>query len=173
LELAAKSGPVLDLACGHGRNGLYLTDREISVVFADINPTALGHVQKMLSEKPARQDSGKASLWSVNLEQPGNNPFNDRMFGGMVAFNYLHRPLFEHIKRAVHPGGIVLYETFTIDQATYGRPKNPAFLLQPGELLQYFNDWDILHYFEGVVENEAATGSKAIAQLAAQRPASR
>lgn len=89
-----------------------------------------------------------------------------------MAFNYLHRPLFEQLKRAVHPGGIVLYETFTLDQANHGRPKNPAFLLRPGELLQTFSDWAILHYFEGAVENEAGTGSKAIAQLAAQKPAS-
>ena len=172
LELAAKSGPVLDLACGHGRNGLYLTEREIPVVFADISPTALDHVQTILHEKPARADKGTASLWPVDLEQPGINPFSDRIFGGIVAFNYLHRPLFEQLKHAVHPGGIVLYETFTIDQANHGRPKNPAFLLRPGELLQTFSDWDILHYYEGVVENKAGTGSKAIAQLAAQKPVS-
>lgn len=165
-------GPVLDLACGSGRNGLYLTDRKIPVVFADISPTALGQVQQMLSEKPGSQDNGEASLWPVDFEQPEINPFNDRLFGGIVVYNYLHRPLFEPIKRAVHPGGIVIYETFTIDQPTYGRPKNPAFLLRPGELRKYFSDWDILHNFEGVVENEAGTGSKAIAQLAAQKPTS-
>ena len=35
---------------------------------------------------------------------------------------------------AVAPGGLLLYETFAIGNERFGKPSNPAFLLQPGEL---------------------------------------
>ncbi|MEY3032876.1 MAG: hypothetical protein RLZZ622_1351, partial [Planctomycetota bacterium] len=43
----------------------------------------------------------------------------------------------------------LLYETFTAPQAAVGRPSNPDFLLQPGELRGWFKDWEIVAQFEG------------------------
>lgn len=170
MEFAARSGPILDLACGGGRNGLSLIESTIPVVFADINPEALAQVQLALAQDSYAEKKQLATLWPVDFERPGTNPFEDRRFGGLLVFNYLFRPLFDDIKRVVLPGGIVLYQTFTLQQAQLGRPKNPDFLLKPGELCGYFSDWDVLHYFEGVVENDGGGGSKAIAQLAARKP---
>lgn len=170
LELAARLGPVLDLACGTGRNGLQLIENELPVIFADVSAEALAQVELSLAEEPYRQNKPLATLWPVDFEQPGNRPLDGRMFGAIVAFHYLHRPLFESIRQAVYPGGLVIYETFTVDQPQYGRPKNPDFLLHHGELQDYFCDWTILHSFEGVVEKSGGGGSKAIAQLVAKGP---
>ena len=54
----------------------------------------------------------------------------------MVVTNYLHRPLFPALLDALAPGGVLLYETFALGNERYGRPSNPDFLLQPGELLE-------------------------------------
>lgn len=171
LEFAANAGPILDLACGSGRNGLYLIENNIPVVFADVRPEALAQVQATLEEKGLELEGQLASSWQVDLELTGVNPFDDRLFGGILVYNYLHRPLMQNLKRAVLPGGLVFYETFTTEQVKFGRPSNPDFLLRPGELRDCFKQWQVLHDFEGVVENESGSGAKAIAQLVAKKPA--
>jgi len=171
LTLAANLGPILDLACGTGRNGLQLIENNIPVIFADISAEALLQVARRLEEEPYRKNKPLATLWTVDFEQSGTNLLDGRIFGAIVAYHYLHRPLFENIKRAVYPGGLVIYETFTVDQPRYGRPNNSDFLLRHGELQDYFYDWTILHYFEGVVGKNGGGGAKAVAQLVAEKPA--
>ena len=161
---------MLDLACGSGRNGLQLIENKIPVIFADISAEALLQVERSLAQETYRENEHLATLWPVDFEQSLNSPLQGRVFGAIIAYHYLHRPLFESIKQAVYPGGMVLYETFTVEQSRYGRPKNPDFLLRHGELQDYFSDWTILHSFEGVVAKIGGGGSKAIAQLVAEKP---
>ena len=79
--------------------------------------------------------------------------------------------LFEQLKASIKPGGIIIYETFTEQQAQFGRPKNPDFLLKPKELVELFSDWNILHSFEGIkpLLNDDET-KQAIAQIVAVKP---
>ena len=163
LTQATDELPVLDLACGSGRNGLYLARHEIPVVFADIRSDALKGVADRLFP-------GIAELWQVDLEQQACNPLGGRQFFAILVFRYLHRPLLPAIREAVHPGGLVIYETFTREQPKYGRPRNPAFLLLPGALDQYFCDWQILHSFEGITETRDTGAKTAIAQIVARKP---
>jgi hypothetical protein len=51
---------------------------------------------------------------------------------------YLHRPLFPWIKRLLKPGGIIIYQTFMQGCEKFGSPRNPNFLLKPGELREIF-----------------------------------
>ena len=170
MTAAAEDGAVLDLACGSGRNGLYLLENDISVVFADNDPAAIARVQLKLTAQRYRDRARLATFWSVDFEQCQANPFNDRKFAGIIVYRYLHRPLFEHIRQAVNPGGFVIYETFTVDQPKFGRPHNPDFLLEHGELPGHFSDWDLLHSFEGVVTAGSGDIPQAVAQVAAIRP---
>ena len=158
-------GPVLDLACGSGRNGLYLLANDLPVVFADADPAALETVAAQLADRHRRVQRRQARLWQVDLERADLDPLAAETFAAIIVFRYLHRPLFPAIRRAVAGGGLVIYESFTCQQARYGRPKNPDFLLQPGELRAQFDGWQILHSFEGVVQG--TSGPQAIAQLVA------
>ena len=161
--------PILDLACGGGRNGLYLVENNIPVVFADVKASALEQVKKSLND----DNSGEkptVSLWQVDFEQQGVKPLLDKSFSAIMVFRYLHRALFEQIKQAIAPGGYVIYETFTEDQPQFGRPNNPDFLLKKGELTKLFTDWQIIHSFEGVVDANNESGKQAIAQLIAKKP---
>jgi hypothetical protein len=65
------------------------------------------------------------------------------------VFNYLHRPLMPVIVEAVASGGILIYETFTVAQARRGHPKNPAFLLDDGELPRLVAPLKVLRAREG------------------------
>jgi len=171
LAHSAELGPLLDLACGTGRNGLYLVDNTIPVVFADADEAALSQVRATISGAGCGADNTLVQLWPVNLEKNNVNPLANSRFGGILVFRYLHRPLMESIRQAVLPGGIVIYETFTVDQAELGRPKNPDYLLRHDELRDYFIDWNVLHYFEGVQGQPELGSQQAIAQVVAIKPA--
>lgn len=57
-------------------------------------------------------------------------------FAGIVVTNYLHRPLFPHLLCSLAPGGMLIYETFAKGNERFGKPSNPDFLLETGELLE-------------------------------------
>lgn len=159
-DLAMTNG-VLDLACGHGRNGLFLARHQIPITFADINEVALNAVQAQL-----RTEQLAGACWHVDLEQSGDAELDGKKFDAIIVFNYLHRALFPQLKTAVRPGGLIFYETFTIAQRKFGRPSNPDFLLQPGELALCFNDWEVLHNHAGELQEP----DRASAQIIARKP---
>jgi SAM-dependent methyltransferase len=135
----------------------------LPVICCDISGEALAHTRSL-----ALQYGVTVRLWQVDLEREGHNPLEEDSYGGILVFRYLHRPLMPCIKKALKAGGVLLYETFTLGQRQFGKPRNPDFLLKPGELHQYFGDWEIIHYFEGIKENPL----RAIAQLVCRKPAS-
>ena len=153
--------PVLDLACGTGRNGMALAHQGLPLVFADRSATSLDLVQQQLAASDL-----SARIWLVDLEQPGSNPLVAREFSAIICFRYLHRPLFAAIRESLVSGGLLIYQTFTVDQVRFGRPKNPDFLLQAGELKSEFHNWDLLHYFEGVLQDP----ERSVAQMVARKP---
>ncbi len=164
ISQASRNGPVLDLACGSGRNGIYLIKQGQPVVFADRRQAVLDDIAQDL------EGNELATFWAVNLEHPGCNPLAGHSFAAILVFRYLHRPLFAPLKASVKPRGLVVYETFTIDQPRFGRPSNPNFLLRPGELEDTFSNWNILHSFEGVTRSETGGRDQAIAQIVARKP---
>ena len=123
-ELAA-GAQVLDVASGAGRHARFLADRGFAVTAVDRDPVVIAE----LADVP-----GVATL-VADLES-GPWPLPGRRFAGVVVTNYLHRPLFPVLVDVVEPGGVLVYETFAVGNERFGRPSNPAFLLQPGELLE-------------------------------------
>jgi hypothetical protein len=73
-------------------------------------------------------------------------------FAALVVTNYMHRPLFTQLEAALSDGGVLIYETFMAGNEKYGRPSNPAFLLQPGELLTAFRGLTPIAFEQGYVE---------------------
>ena len=155
------AGPILDLACGDGHNGIFLAGKNLTVICCDLSEEALGRVGKL-----AEQNKATVKLWQVDLEVEGSNPLPEDFFGGILVFHYLHRPLIPCIKKAIKKGGILIYETFTTEQPKFGKPHNPNFLLNQGELLGWFKDWEIIHHFEGIKKRP----KRAVAQIVCMRP---
>ncbi len=156
-----KDLPLIDLACGDGHNGLFLASKGFSLILADLSEEAL----KQAGDTAASLDI-TVTLRHVDLEQEDNNPFENDIFSAVLVFRYLHRPLIPFIRKSLRKGGLLVYETFTTEQTQFGRPKNPEHLLKPGELLSWFQDWEIIHSFEGVKE----TPKKAVAQIICRKP---
>jgi len=153
-------GPVLDLACGEGHNGIFLAAHQVPVICCDRSREALIRVQKLAGEQQAAVE-----VWQVDLEEKGVNPLPEDHYGGILIFRYLYRPLLPCLKKALKTGGILIYETFTLGQPAFGKPHNPAFLLKPGELKGWFSDWEILASFEGIKTEPV----RAVAQLVCRK----
>ncbi len=158
----APPGQILDLASGSCRNGIFLAQKGLKVICCDTSAEALESAKKAAHEQGVDID-----IWQVDLERESINPLPEDFFAGIIAFRYLHRPLIPCIKKALKPSGILIYETFTIDQPKFGKPHNPMFLLKPGELLSWFADWEIIHHFEGIIQNP----NRAAAQIVCKKEA--
>jgi SAM-dependent methyltransferase len=119
---------VLDVACGRGRHTRFLAAQGWDVLAIDRDADALAALEASTAGLP-----GAVTTACVDLEA-AHVALGTRHFGGVLVFNYLHRPLIPALVAAVAPDGVLVYETFTIRQAERGKPTNPAFLLHPGEL---------------------------------------
>jgi tellurite methyltransferase len=135
------AGRALDLACGKGRNALFLAERGFAVVAVDISPIALEEGTRRAAEKKLAVTWQQADLEQIQLDEDA--------YDLVLNFNYLQRSLIPPIKAALRVGGYVIFETYLIDQPAIGHPKNPAYLLQHNELLNWFLGYRVLCYREG------------------------
>lgn len=100
----------------------------------------------------------------LDLETTPPPGLGSQRYDVVLGFNYLHRPLMPAIREAVKPGGRIFYETFTKRQAERGHPRNPAFLLDEGELERLMAPFTILRSREGDIDG------RFIASVVAERP---
>lgn len=129
--LIAAGGKVLDLAAGSGRHSLYLAKQGFSVFAVDRDITAL---------EALKQSQPDHFIEIAQLDLEGSAwPLADRsgLFDAVVVTNYLYRPYLELIPDLLAEGGVLIYETFAHGNAAFGKPSNPDFLLQTGELLGF------------------------------------
>ena len=148
-------GSALDFAGGAGRHAIWLAQQGWEVTLIDISETGV---------EQARQNAGPlASHIHFVVDDLTHFKASQTQFEVVMAFFYLERAIFSEIVKAVRPGGLLLYKTHTLAQAKLaGGPKNPAHLLESGELSQLANGLRILHYREEMA-------GKATAELVARK----
>ena len=163
LREASRLGVVCDLACGRGRHALAAAELGARVVAIDRSRDAL----RELGERAGSRALAIQRL-RADLEATRAIPLRPGSCGAVLVFRFLSRPLAPAIVECLAPGGLLLYETFTVHQrdAGYG-PRNPAFLLEPGELRRLFAELEVLSCSEGWTEDPRP---EALARLAARRP---
>jgi len=157
-------GLALDVAMGRGRNAIFLATRGFDVDGVDLEPAAVAEARSS-----ARKLNAPIRAVVGDLED-GTYIVPEDEYDVIVVFNFLHRPLFPDLREGVRPGGVIIYETFTEDQPTWGRPTNPDYLLRKGELKERFADWEILAYREGVEPERPGGPPRASASVLARRP---
>ena len=129
-SLIPQSGDILDLACGGGRHSRLALSLGYRVVAADCNILGLEDLRK------------QKSLEIVEIDLETANPFvpggilHGRIFTGIIVTNYLHRLILSNLIGALADDGVLIYETFSGGNERYGHPRNPDYLLRPGELLE-------------------------------------
>ena len=151
-ELLPPSGRALDVACGRGRNAVWLAQRGFDTTAVDRDPAAVDAVA-------TRARAGELPLTALVMDLEAAGVWlGVELYDAVVVAHYLHRPLFPALLAALRPGGVLVYETFTVAQAARGRPTNPAFLLEPGELARLVSPLEILAAREGDYEGRMVSG---------------
>ncbi len=138
--LIAPGGAVLDVAAGGGRHTRFMVKYGHPVTAVDRDTAALA------------QRTG-ITVVQADLEDGSAWPLGTRKFAGIVVTNYLHRPLFPLLAGSLLPDGVLIYETFALGNEALGRPRNPDFLLRPGELLDAFAALSVIAYEQGRVDS--------------------
>src|SRR2546421_9682776 len=142
LPLLPRRALALDVAAGRGRHSIAFAARGLSVVAVDYSQEAM----RALVQAVHRQC---LPIWPV-VADLDNFSVKPSAFDLIANVNYLDRQLFPRFIEALRPGGMILVDTFLIDQAEIGHPRNPDFLLNHHELRELVADLEIVRYREGL-----------------------
>jgi tellurite methyltransferase len=156
-------GVALDVAAGRGRNALALARVGMRVVAVDFSAEAMH-----LLATTAR--AARLAIWPVvaNLD---SFHLKDDSLDAIVNINFLDRALFPQFESALRPGGILIADTFLVDQATIGHPRDPRFLLAHGELRTLAGGLEVEEYREGRVTYPNGEHAYRASMLACRRKA--
>lgn len=150
-------GSALDVAAGYGRNALFLAEQGYRVEGVDRDEEAVAFCNAEAKRRGLTLKAFRADLENGFV-------FQRARYDLVTCFYYLDREIIAAMKEALRPGGVVVYETFLIDQhRKFGRPGRSEFCWRHNELLSLFLDFRVLFYFEGEKKD------RWIAQLIAER----
>jgi tellurite methyltransferase len=168
-------GRALDIAAGAGANAVFLAENGWQVTAVDFSSTGLAFAERLAEERGvACLRAGKPGA-NARLRPPGPGVtlvcadlekihLPVASFDFVLCLRYLERSLFPQLVRALRRHGVLLYETYTLEQLRFLEgPHNPAHLLRPGELREAFPLLEILFC------RELAAGM-GIASLLARKP---
>ncbi len=149
---------VLDVACGSGRHALFFAQKGCRVVAMERRREVLESLRETV-----RKDGLPVSVVTSDVENMSLLPV---CFDAIVNTFFLWRPLAQQYAKALRPGGVLYFQTFTTDNHDVLGKTKPRrdFLLEPGELGQMFTALEVIHYEEKIEED------RAIATFVAQRP---
>jgi SAM-dependent methyltransferase len=158
-HLLPSSGLALDAAAGVGIHCRFLAERGWRVIALDISEVGLRLAKEMAAREHLWLEAAVMDLSRLWL--PANR------FDLILNFRFLERATFAAYRRALKPGGWLIFETFVQGN---GRSPKPNFYLEPGELAAAFADFDVLYSAERLVRGQHSGKSKLAAQLVARKP---
>ncbi len=163
VEIAEKlvPGTAIDLACGAGRNALYLAEQGWAVTAVDGSKEAVALVQQRSAARGLQVHTKVADLTDPTFTMPPD------AFDLVLIAYYLQRDLFAKVKAAVRPGGVVVAIAHTPEPGEEWSEKRAA----PCELRGFFNGWELLWEYEGPSRDPAHR--RPVAEIVAQRVVSR
>lgn len=153
-------GRAFVVAMGEGRNAIYLAKKGFVVEGCDSSEVAIEKAKKLAKKKKVGIDAFVADMTKYKIKE--------NRYDLITCFYYLQRDLMPQIVNGLRKGGMVIFETYTVDQLTLGPdvkgPKNRDYLLEHNELLDAFRELRVIFYEETIIDNE-----KAIARLIAEK----
>jgi SAM-dependent methyltransferase len=136
------------LACGRGQNGLWLVERGYRVLAVDLSAVALAAGQ---AEARRRRLADQIAFVQVELE---TWVVPTAAFDLIAVFQYRQQRLYPELRAGVRPGGLLAMSTHNVGYLDREPTANPAYLVQPGEWLDAFGDWELLYHNEGPTQSE-------------------
>jgi SAM-dependent methyltransferase len=160
IDLVPRKGLALDAACGVGVNAAYLAKHGLEVIGIDISEYALH-----LAKSKIRHLDYPVEFAVVDLSLPW---LPKDFFDVITNFHFLERAAIPVYRQALKPGGLILFDTFMLTKSNIDIP---GYYLEPGELEQLFDEFEIIHYSEEISEPSQSHGDRGIAQIVARKPA--
>lgn len=155
-----RQGRALDVACGAGRNALYLARIGLTVDAVDISSVALAKGRSQAADLPInwlKQDLDDGFVCPSNYDL-------------VVNIRYVNLPLLDRLVAALKPGGVLLVEQHLLTESKVIGPENPAFRVRPGEIERVARTLDVTHIKEGLFADPDGR-TAALARLVARKPA--
>jgi tellurite methyltransferase len=150
----------LDLACGTGRNSLYLAEKGYAVTAIDISPRAIA-----MAERFAREKGLKINWIVADLD---NHAIQGRYDLIVISFFYVNKNMVPPIIDALKRGGWLLYENRMLSPSSADEDQKHRFHLRPGELRELFQGLKVISYEERRADGEGGRPSY-LASLVAQK----
>jgi len=150
---------IVDLAGGTGRHAEPIARSGKRVVVVDF-------VHRAVAAAVTRHER----ILGV-VADAGSLPLAEGSCDAIVCVSFLDRSLFKVFADTLKPGGVLVYETFTrahLDVVARGGargPRNPAYLLEPGELPTLVAPLVVLEHEEGLSVDDA--GERHVARVMA------
>lgn len=161
-DLLPSCGRALDVACGAGRNALFLARRGLVVDAVDISPVALERGRRSAGTLPIH--------WLEADLEAGFAPAHE--YDVIVNIRYVQLDLLTALLPSLRPGGALVVEQHLLwagNEKVTG-PENPAFRVAPGALSRLAGNLEVQRQDEGLV-TEPDGSVVALARLFARRPA--
>lgn len=137
----------LDLACGAGRNALYLSSKGYKVDAVDVSQAALQRAQ----QSALVSDAQEITWIEHDLDDPLPGQYGD--YDLIIIMRYLDLGLLESMATRLRPGGYLVSEVHLQTNEAVAGPKNADFRAAPGELLSAVSGLEVVDYFEGLVSD--------------------
>jgi tellurite methyltransferase len=129
IEALVPGRKALDIACGEGRNSIYLAGRGFAVTGLDISEAGLAKARSRAAAEGYDIDFRQADLEAYAFVET---------YDLILNFNFLLRDLVPRLVGALHPGGVLVFDTILSTPSLQG-VHTKDFLLQPGELERLFS----------------------------------
>lgn len=156
-------GRALDVACGAGRNALFLAANGFVVSAVDISSVGLERGRRIAAER------GHDIEWQqADLDEDPESALPAGPFDLIVWVRYIQPTLMPHLLARLGSGGTLLCEQHLTTHAEVAGPANTAFRVEPGELQRAATNLRVLHSYEGLIVDPDGR-SVALAQLVGQR----
>jgi SAM-dependent methyltransferase len=143
-------GSVLDMGMGEGRNAVFLAQKGYKVTVVDLSSVAVKKSYLLAQEFGVKIKGVVASLKDYKIS-PGS-------FDAIICFYWVDRTMVEKIKTWLKPGGVLIYEAYTVREKERDSSKRSDSIsdnyLREQELIRLFPGMRILKYEEPLHEKE-------------------
>jgi SAM-dependent methyltransferase len=162
----APSPAAIDVACGLGRNAIYLARQGWRVDALDISPIALESLRAKATDSHL-----DITCQQVDLDHCRMDPalLGTRHYDLALLIRYSDLTLIKNLTTALKSGGYLLTEKHLITSVDVIGPRNPQFRVEPGALEQACEGLEILFYREGIVTDPDGRRA-ALAQAIGRKP---
>lgn len=155
--LLPQTGRALDLASGLGGNAIYLAQRGLAVTALDQSSVAIDKLNTYATMHHLNIDARQQKIDSMIFTESG--------YDVIVVSRFLDRALSDAIIGALSPGGLLFYQTYTLNKLAGQGPSNPDYLLIENELLKMFSPLTVVFYRENALIGNIEYGLRNEAQF--------